>query len=298
MQHVTVLLEEAVNALNLSENSIVVDATLGAGGHSRLITKFLGKQGRLIALDVDSKAINTALDIAENSEAKVDLVNDNFVNLEKALEDLAVTEVDAILADLGWRLDQFTEEGRGFSFKDEKDLLMTYGNEADYTFTAKDIVNTWEEASIADIIYGYGEERFARRIAKAIVAEREVKEFATAAELAECIKNALPKKVSFGKTHPATKSFQALRIAVNDELGSLESFLETAFRYLKPNGRLAIITFHSLEDRVVKHRFREWVQSGNAQLVFKKPLLPTAEEIKNNPRARSAKMRVLEKLPN
>lgn len=296
MQHVTVLLEEAVSALNLSEDSIVVDATLGAGGHSALIAQGLGTKGHLIALDADTTAVESAKKIFKDYLPKVSLVNKNFRELPSVLEAEGVSQVDAILADLGWRTDQFLVSGRGFSFNDEKDLLMTYGPAEDYPFTAKEMVNTWEEENLADIIYGYGEERSARKIAKAIVERREVTPFTNAKDLADCISEALPKG-RFSKTNPATKTFQALRIAVNDELGVLEKFITDSFTSLNEGGRLVIITFHSLEDRVVKHRFRELAQSGEAHLVSKKPITPSFEEVKNNPRARSAKMRILEKLP-
>ncbi len=294
--HQTVLLEEAVAALALRPDSVVVDATLGAGGHSRLIADTLGKSGRLIAFDADPRALQLAEEKLAEVKPAVKLVKTNFSQLSQILESLQIKQVDGILADLGWRTDQFLELGRGFSFQDEADLLMTYGDPDDYLFTAKEIVNTWDEENLADIIFAYGEEKAARRIAKAIVRERMVRPFTSAKELATCIAQVVNPQNRHQRIHPATKTFQALRITVNDELQVLAQFIDQAVAALKPGGRLVIITFHSLEDRIVKHRFRELVNLNLGTVLRKKPLVPSPAEIAHNPRARSAKMRTFQKL--
>lgn len=295
MKHITVLRDEAVAALQIQRDSVIVDATLGAGGHASEILKQLGKEGIYIGLDADPSAIAEAK-VLLSGEAVIHLVHRNFSQLPAVLQELQIEAVDGILADLGWRSEQFTQEGKGFSFNDTKGLLMTYGAPEDHLFTASDIVNGWDEEDIANVIYGYGEERYARRIAKAIVLARKETAIANAVQLAEIVSQAVPAMYRRGKINPATKTFQALRIAVNDEFLVLEQFIARAWSALASGGRLAIITFHSLEDRIVKHSFRSLAQDQQGILVTKKPLLPTTEEIITNPRARSAKLRVIEKI--
>lgn len=295
MQHITVLQHEAVEALALTSASVVVDATLGAGGHARLILEALGPAGMYIGIDADAEAVAVASKELQGS-ARQHLVHANFSALDSILADAGVAEVDAVLADLGWRTDQFTAVGRGFSFTDEAGLDMTYGAPSDYAFTAKDIVNDWAESDIANVLYGYGEEHYSRRIAKAIVEYRTTKVIETGAELAEIIAKAVPAGYRKGKINPATKSFQGLRIAVNDEFSVLETFIATAFARLKPGGRLAIISFHSLEDRIVKLAFRGYTHDQIGALVTKKPIVASEAELKTNPRARSAKLRIIQKL--
>jgi 16S rRNA (cytosine1402-N4)-methyltransferase len=294
MQHITVLQQEAVDALALNPASIVVDATLGAGGHGREILSRLGPAGMYIGIDADKTAI-TALEGKMTGEAEVHLVHANFGLIQNVVRSLEIPQVDAVLADLGWRTDQFEEKGRGFSFKDTDGLAMTYGDAKEYAFTAKDIVNDWAEQDIANVLYGYGEEHYSRRIATAIVAARQQKTIETADELAHIISEAVPAAYRRGRIHPATKSFQGLRIAVNDEFSVLETFINDAFSLLKPNGRLAIITFHSLEDRIVKLAFKAYTHDQQGVLVSKKPIVPTREELVRNPRARSAKLRIIQK---
>lgn len=294
MQHKTVLLQEAVDSLQLTSNDIVVDATFGSGGHATEILKRIGKGGTYIGIDVDQTAFDNVR--LERTDARVHLVNDNFKNITEIISSLQITSVDAILADLGWRMEQFSESNKGFSFMNDEPLYMTLGVPSDYLFTAEDIVNEWEETSISDVIFGYGEDRASRRIAKAIVEARKIEPIKTTKQLADCIANALPKAASYKKIHPATKTFQALRIAVNDELGILESFLKDAFASLSEGGRLSIISFHSLEDRIVKHYFRELVAAEAGTLATKKPVIPTQEELTQNPRARSAKLRTITKI--
>lgn len=292
MEHITVLKAEAVEALALKSSSVVVDATYGGGGHARAICEKLGETGAFIGLDVDETAFT------KNPLGKVKprnhLICSNFSNINTVLSSLHITQVDAILADLGWRSEQFSEGGKGFSFAVDEPLLMTFGNPGDYLFTADDLVNEWAEEDIANVIFGYGEERFARRIAKAIVLERQKTPIKTSLQLAEIVKKAIPRHRSFG-INPATKTFQAIRIAVNDELRQLETFISESAKVLRANGRLAIITFHSLEDRIVKLAFRELASTTDFSVLTKKPIIPSAEEIISNPRARSAKLRILTK---
>lgn len=293
MQHTTVLLHEAVDALALMPTDTVVDATFGSGGHAREITEHLHEPGCYIGIDADETALDRSK--LDGRSPQIHLVHDNFSNITNILRSLHIETVDAILADLGWRMEQFADGSKGFSFMHDGPLHMTFGKPEDYAFTAEDIINDWEEHVIADILYGYAEERFARRIAKAIVEERQYSRISTTKRLVEIVGKALPAVARRGKINPATKTFQALRIAVNDELGVLERFIKDAFAVLRPGGRFAIITFHSIEDRVVKHSFRELKDSGVATLTPKKPIVPSREELKENPRARSAKLRVITK---
>ncbi|HMO77804.1 MAG TPA: 16S rRNA (cytosine(1402)-N(4))-methyltransferase RsmH [Candidatus Paceibacterota bacterium] len=297
MKHITVLQTEAIKGLELKEKDVVVDATYGAGGHAKLICAKLGSKGKYIGIDADATAlINGKENLERKGGPEIHLVHDNFANLTAALSSLHINRVDRILADLGWRTDQFTDSNKGFSFNADEPLLMTYGSPEQYLFTAHDIVNSWDEENIADIIYGYGEERNSRRIAKAIVTARERTPIMTSGQLAEIVLQVAPPFARKGKIHPATKTFQALRIAVNDELQKLEQFISASLTTLASDGILAIITFHSLEDRIVKLRFKEAVVNGQYQLLTKKPITASAEELKENPRARSAKLRLIKKL--
>lgn len=292
MQHITVLQQEAVDGLSLTQSDVVVDATFGAGGHAAVIIDRLGAKGTYIGIDADETAFEGKS--FTNAKPTVHLVNNNFRNISEILGSLHITHADAILADLGWRMEQFTSGGKGFSFMHDEPLHMTFGDPTQYEFTASEIVNEWGEDSIADIIFGYGEDRAARKIAKAIVTARKQAPFKTTGDLVSCIETVIPRK-HFHKVHPATKTFQALRITVNDELGALEQFLKDGFHALAPGGRMAIITFHSLEDRVVKHYFRELKDAALATLITKKPITASQEELKANPRARSAKLRIITK---
>lgn len=294
MKHVPVLLEEAVSVLALRPDSVVVDCTLGGGGHGRAIVQELGPKGVYIGLDADPAAVEAAAGLKQ-AEARVELVNDNFANLRQILAGLALAP-NAVLADLGWRTDQFENGGKGFSFLGDEPLLMTFGDPERHLFTAADVVNDWGEESIADIIYGYGEERHARRIAKAIVSAREAGEIKTAKQLAAIVEGAVPAFYRRLKIHPATRTFQAIRIAVNDELGALRTLLEDGFDCLAPGGRIAIISFHSLEDRLVKQFFNQQARDQKALKLIKKPIVASEAEREANPRSRSAKLRVIEKI--
>ena len=292
MIHETVLLNEAVEALAIRPDSTIVDVTFGAGGHARAILDKLGANGQYIGLDTDESAIRHDLNELEN----VTLVHGNFRDLHKLIGSLDIQQLDGILADLGWRMEQFSGNGRGFSFRHDEPLLMTLGDPKDYPFTARDIVNEWDEHVLADIIYGYGEERFARRIAKKIVETRAETPIETSKQLSDLIVSAYPAVARHGRTHVATKTFQALRIAVNEELTAIEALIEQGIEALAPQGRLAIITFHSIEDRVVKHAFKAAGAAERGIVVTKKPITASSEELETNPRARSAKLRIFEKL--
>lgn len=292
MSHIPVLLEDTVSVLGLKDDSVVFDCTLGAGGHGARILQTLGRKGVYVGIDADSIAVNSA---ELKGEARVELVNDNFANIAAVSERLGLRPT-AILADLGWRSEQFEGGGKGFSFQKDEPLLMTFGNPETHVFTAHDVVNDWQEESLADIIYGYGEERFARRIAKGIVKARNDAPIETSKQLADIVFHAYPAVARHGRIHPATKTFQAIRITVNDEIGSLKKLLEDGFEILAPGGRVAIISFHSLEDRLVKKFFDQKNRDLEALKLIKKPIVASDEERQTNPRSRSAKLRVLEKL--
>mgnify|MGYP001558819800 CR=1 FL=1 len=317
--HTTVLLHEAIEQLAIQKRDVVVDATLGGGGHAKAIAERLGKGGALIGMDLDQKAIERTrialkdfpkpMGLASAGQAtksadspvdgpKIHLVEANFRNLTGELEKLGVKTIDKALFDLGWSGYQL-EDGRGFSFLKDEPLSMTYSaSPGQNALTASTIVNEWKEENIADVIFGWGEEHYARRIAKRIVERRSSAPFRTALELAEVIRNAVPPKYRYGRIHPATRTFQALRIAVNDELGALKEGLSSAWRNLSRGGRIAVISFHSIEDREVKRMFVGWEKSGEGKRIIRSPIRPGNEEVKSNPRSRSAKLRVIQKSPD
>lgn len=293
--HLTVLLTEAVDALNIQTDGTYIDVTLGAGGHSEEILKRLTSRHRFIGIDADSTAIEAFTQAGlPKTKASVELVCRNFKAINDVVTEKNCTNVRGILADLGWRMEQFSGSGKGFSFQIDEPLYMTYGDPSQYPFTAVDIVNDWAEEDIANVIYAYGEERQSRKIAKAIVEARQTKPIEKSMELADIIVSVV-RKDRKSRIHPATKTFQALRIAVNDEFDVLDEFISSAFDLLVDKGRLIIISFHSLEDRVVKHRFRSLADGGHGVLITKKPIVAGPAELAENPRARSAKMRIIEK---
>lgn len=294
--HTSVLLHEAVAGLALNAGDMVVDATMGLGGHTKVLAEAVGERGTVIAIDVDQNAHERAKEHLKEVLGRVRFVRGNFRDLASHVHREGITHVDAVLFDLGWNSTQL-ESGRGFSFKSDDPLVMTLeATPSEGTTTAQTLVNKWSEDDLAEIIATLGEERFARRIAHAIVRARHIKPIERAHELARLIEEAVPAFYRNGKTHPATKTFQALRMMVNDELTSLTAGLSQAFTVLAPGGRLAVISFHSLEDGLVKRTFKALVQNGSARFITKKPHTPTQTEIKNNPRARSAKLRIIEKL--
>ncbi|KAF4325831.1 hypothetical protein G195_000437, partial [Phytophthora kernoviae 00238/432] len=284
--HITVLKEEATEGLNIKQDGIYVDCTLGGGGHSSVIASKLGPGGRLIALDQDDWALDNAREKLAPYGEQITLVKTNFRDLEQG-----VPQVDGILYDLGVSSPQFDEGERGFSYNHDAPLDMRMDQDA--SLTAKEIVNEWPEEEIARILYRYGEEKFSRRIARVIVEKRKQSPIETTGELVELIKEGIPAAARRTGGHPAKRSFQALRIAVNDELGAFEEGLHQAVRCLAPGGRVSVITFHSLEDRICKQIFSS---KGVMRLVNRKPLIPTETELAENSRARSAKLRVAEKL--
>lgn len=272
--HKSVLLKEVVSGLDLRDGEIFVDATYGGGGHTREVLKRLPNI-KAISIDQDP---NTGAQIVGN-----------FREIDKLLGKI---RPDAILLDIGLSSDQLEASGRGFSFQKEEPLDMRMSQSGP---TAAQILNSWDESAIELILRGFGEERFSKRIAEEIVRRREIKPFETTTELVEAVERVRPKSWR-EKINPATKTFQALRIAVNEELAALEEGLFKAWEALKPGGRLAVITFHSLEDRIVKNFFRNLAQEGKGELINKKPIVPEEDEIKENPRSRSAKLRIIKKL--
>lgn len=277
----------------MSPKSVVIDATFGGGGHSLGICE-RHPGVKIIALDQDETVFDRARLEFKKLNCDITFVNSNFRDIDKIS---LKGQADGIIFDLGLSSDQLEHSGRGFSFLRDEPLLMTMkANPASEDIVALDVVNTWSEQSLADIIYGYGEEKFSRKIAKRIVEARGRAKIKTTFELVKIIEGSIPPKFRKGKIHFATKTFQAIRIAVNDELGALALGLNGGFDSLKKTGRIAVISFHSLEDRVVKRFFREKVKEGQAKLINKKVILAGAEEIKNNPRSRSAKLRILEKI--
>ena len=307
-RHVSVLLEECIENLNIKPDGIYVDGTLGLGGHSYEIASRL-KNGRLIGIDRDETAIERAGNRLKPFGERVTLVHGNFSDTAAILDSLRIEGVDGMLFDLGVSSPQLDEAQRGFSYRVEAPLDMRM--DASDGLTAYEIVNTWDAERLNRILWDYGEERYARRITAAILARRAVRPIETTGELVEIIRSAMPAAALREKQHPAKRSFQAIRIAVNDELGEVERMMDTAPAMLRRGGRLCVISFHSLEDRIVKTGIarrengctcpREapictcgFVQTLRS--VTRKPILPSEEEIKENPRARSAKLRVAERV--
>lgn len=294
-KHVSVLLNESIDNLDLKEGEIFLDGTLGAGGHSALVAERFGDSVEIIGLDKDPEAIKRSEERLRTLTTNAFFRNQSFKDIDHALSSLGVSGVDAILLDLGISSDQIAAEGRGFSFQRDEPLQMTMSG-IDDGFTAATILNSFDEKSLELILRGFGEEKYAWRIAKEIIKRRETKPFETTFELVEAVRAATPAVYSKGKLHPATRTFQALRIAVNAELSTLEVGIEKGFNALNSGGRIAVISFHSLEDRIVKNYFRDQVKGGLATAINKKPITPSDEELMANPRSRSAKLRVIEKL--
>ncbi|MDB5244497.1 MAG: Ribosomal small subunit methyltransferase [Parcubacteria group bacterium] len=294
-RHDSVLMSEVLKALEVEPTDTVVDGTLGGAGHFSALVAQLGGDGVIVGIDADESAVKRAREAYANDRRPerpvAHLIQDNFRNLSHILERLGVGPVDAILFDLGWSGYQLASP-RGFSFQKDEPLLMTYSDGGE---TAAEIVNSSSESALADLIYVYGEERFARGIARAIVAARSKERILTTSALVAAINAGTPAAYQNGRIHPATKTFQALRIAVNDEIGSLKEAITAALDALSPGGRLAVITFHSIEDRVVKNMLRDAVALKRGVLNPKKPIAPSREELLKNRRARSAKLRVFER---
>lgn len=307
-QHKSILLNECMEGLSIKEDGIYVDGTLGGGGHSFHILERLGERGRLIGIDQDEDAIKAATKRLEAFANKVTIVRDNYEHFQTILSTLSIPKVDGILLDLGVSSYQFDEADRGFSYRFDAPLDMRMDRRQD--FTAKDLINNYSEQELFRIIRDYGEDKFARNIAKHIVKEREKKPIETTFELSEIISHAIPMKMRVQGGHPAKKTFQAVRIALNRELEVLEESIEGMIKALKPEGRLCIISFHSLEDRIVKKAFRTAEdpcicpkdfpictcgRKSLGRVISKKAIIPSDLEMEENPRARSAKLRIFER---
>ena len=308
MEHIPVLLKECIDGLNIKPEGIYVDGTLGRAGHSKEIVKRL-TTGKLIAIDRDMKAIEEAGENLKEYKDKIIYVHSNFSRIGEILDDLSIDKVDGMLFDLGVSSPQLDDASRGFSYMSDGPLDMRMDESS--PLTACDIVNGWSEGELKRILFDYGEERYAPRIARAIVKKREEKKIETTLELVEIIKSALPAQALREKQHPAKRTFQAIRIAVNEELTSISKLLDTAMDRLNEGGRIAVISFHSLEDRIVKSAIASkekgctcppefpvctcgFVQTMRS--VNRKPILPTKEELERNPRSRSAKLRIAERI--
>lgn len=307
-KHISVLLEECIENLNIKPDGIYVDGTLGLGGHSEQILKRL-TTGRLIGIDRDESAIRRTGERLKAYSDKMTLVHGNFCDVAQILDELGIAAVDGMLFDLGVSSPQLDESERGFSYMNDAPLDMRMDNTS--SLTAWNVVNDWDEAELVRILRDFGEERYARRIASRIAERRTAKPIETTLELVDIIRSAMPAAALREKQHPAKRSFQAIRIAVNDELGAVDQMMKTAPDKLKPHGRLCVISFHSLEDRIVKTGiaarengctcpreapicvcgFKQTLKS-----IHRKPIVPGEDELNENPRARSAKLRVAEKV--
>ncbi|TSC53294.1 MAG: hypothetical protein LiPW39_353 [Parcubacteria group bacterium LiPW_39] len=298
MAHIAVLEDEVIKYLNPRPGENFIDGTGGGGGHTLAILKNIGKEGRVLGIDLDEKALERTEQKIKTEEASLlpnlILVNDNFANLEKIVRQNNFGPVSGILADLGMSSDQLEESGRGFSFLKDELLDMRFSEKQN--LRAVEIINQWPQSELGKILKEYGEERFAGKISQEIINRRKIKPIITTLELVSVIAQAISGKWQHGRIHFATRTFQALRIAVNDELENLQKFLPQAVKILKAGGRLVIISFHSLEDRIVKNFFRDQFKKGNIKILTKKPIRPTNQEILQNPRSRSAKLRAAIKI--
>lgn len=306
--HVSVLLDECIENLNIKPDGVYVDCTMGGAGHSKEIVKKLSNKGLFIGFDQDKNAIKTAKERLSEYSDRVKFVHSNFENIKDELEKIGVYKIDGVLADLGVSSHQLDEADRGFSYMQDAPLDMRMDVRCE--FSAYDVVNGYTEEELAKIIKDYGEENWAKRIAKFIVEERKENKIETTKELVDIIKKAIPKKARIDGPHPAKRTFQAIRIEVNNELGVITKMIEDASSIMNKGGRICIITFHSLEDRIVKNAFKELSldcicpphlpmcqcdKKSEVKIITRKPIVPTDEEIEVNPRSRSAKLRVAEK---
>lgn len=307
--HVSVLLDECIDNLNIKPDGVYVDCTMGGAGHSKEIVKRLSKDGLFIGFDQDINAINTARERLSEYSDRVKFVHSNFQNLKSELEKIGISKIDGVLADLGVSSHQLDEADRGFSYMQDAPLDMRMDIRC--SFSAYDVVNTYSEEELAKIIKDYGEDNWAKRIAKFIVDGRQEKNIETTGELVEIIKKAIPKKARIDGPHPAKRTFQAIRIEVNNELGVITEMIDDAASIMNEGGRICIITFHSLEDRIVKNAFRDLAtdcicpphiplcqcdKEALVKVISRKPILPTDKEVEENPRSRSAKLRVAERI--
>ncbi len=292
--HVPVMLKEILEHLSLKGKKVIVDGTLGLGGHSKEILLSSDQSTLLVAIDRDARSLSMAQENLKEFADRSRFVHDNFRNIESVLSTLGIEKVDGIVLDLGISSFQLDDQSRGFSFMKDGPLDMRMDQSA--KFPAAYYVNSFSETELSDIIKDFGEDRWHRRIARSIVTHRLKKPIETTLELATVVLKAMPPGRDWERIHPATRTFQAFRIMVNKELESLESALERCLSVLSVGGRLCVISFHSLEDRIVKRQFRRFSDVGQAKLITKKPLRPTEEETRVNPRSRSACLRVLERI--
>jgi 16S rRNA (cytosine1402-N4)-methyltransferase len=303
MTHVPVLLREAVDGMNVKPFGTYLDATFGGGGHTKAICDASAGTANIVAIDADPDAIERSKtpEYRERVKCSLYVAHGNYADAEAILKDRGITTIDGALFDLGLSSFQLDESGRGFSFMRDEPLVMRMGKGASTDgprgeLTAGDVVNGFSEKGLADVIFAYGEERFARRIAAEIVRRREHKPIETTFQLVEAIAAAVPGWYRYGKSHYATRTFQGIRIAVNNELENVERGLASAFEVLAPGARLAIISFHSLEDRISKRFCEAMSEAGCATKITKKPIAPSSLEITKNPRSRSAKLRIIERI--
>jgi 16S rRNA (cytosine1402-N4)-methyltransferase len=294
-EHIPVMLNEVIQFLNLKPGDVVVDATIGLGGHGERILEEILPGGKLVGIDRDSDSLALTEKRLSRFKGHFYLFHENFINLDKVLDSLNIKKVDAILFDLGISSYQLDSK-RGFSFKEDAFLDMRM--DRDETLTAYDIVNYYSLEDLSSIIKNYGEERYHRRIAEEIVKARKLQSIETTRELKEIVLKAVPYAYLKQRIHPATRTFQALRIAVNKELENLEKALDKAVELLLPGGRVVVVSFHSLEDRIVKRKFKHFKKENRVEIITPKPVRPTDFEIQINPRARSAKLRCIQKRNN
>ncbi len=296
VEHVPVLSKALAERITLPQDAVMVDATIGHGGHSALFGQKLGPEGVIVGLDVDNKAIQRAQSHLKSLSCKVVIRHSNFSDIADQLRQSGIEKVDFILADLGFCSAQLADTEKGLSFLQDMPLDMRIDKRL--TTSAADIVNETDEKSLADLIYQFGQDRASRRIARFIVQSRQKEPITTTKQLAAIVAKALrrPGAKKWSRIHPATRTFQALRIAVNDELENLVKLLDAAPGLLKQNGRIAIISFHSLEDRLVKLDFKDNKKEGLYDIITKKPIVPSREEILENRRSRSAKLRIAKRL--
>jgi len=294
--HTPVMLKEALDYLSLGPGKVIVDATVGTGGHSRAILERITPGGRLIGIDRDQESLGVAKARLQEYDGSFEFVHSNFTDIDKVLESLKIKKIDGILFDLGISSFQLEDPHRGFSFQNEGPLDMRL--DRDSYISAYDLVNNLNEDEISDLLWTFGQERWHNRIAHLVVEEREKHPIATTRELATIVEKAIPYRYRnrHYRIHPATRTFQAVRIAVNRELETLESAINKAIAVMGKNARICVISFHSLEDRVVKHAFRNAAANGLLQLITPKPLTPMQSEVVENPSSRSSKLRVAEKL--
>lgn len=285
--HIPVLLKETVECLDVKPNRNYIDCTLNGGGHAREILKRNGPKGKVLGIEIDKEIFQKL-----KKEERLIAVNDSYVNLKKIAEENDFKNIDGILFDIGMSSYHIDEAKRGFSFNKDEPLLMNYKE----GLSAEEILNEWEEKDIENILKEYGEEKFAKKIAKKIVERRRGEKIKSTLQLANIIKEATPGWYHHSKTHFATRTFQALRIAVNDELNNFRSTLPIALELLNKGGRLAAISFHSLEDRIIKEFLKEKERSGELKIINKKPIVPGETELKDNPRSRSSKLRAAVKI--